>query len=83
MGEERGKLFTLSLGVHAKLEFSQSELRRRNMEPGRTFLFSFNLITNFVNVLFFICGVGSEIERGPVHAELGFITKKHLCLPTL
>lgn len=34
MGEERGKLFTLSLGVHAKLEFAQNKLRTRTMEPG-------------------------------------------------
>lgn len=55
VGEERGKLFTLSLGVRAKLEFAQSKLRTRSQDLC-PYLFSFNLTTNFVNVLFLYAG---------------------------
>lgn len=35
-GKDRGKLFRLSLGVGAKLEFAQSKLRSKNMDTARS-----------------------------------------------
>lgn len=36
MGKDWGKLFRLSLGVGAKLEFTQSKLRSKNMDSARS-----------------------------------------------
>lgn len=55
MGKDRGKLFRLSLGVGAKLEFSQASCdqtrdRARSLHQGCARTFVHNLTTNSINV---------------------------------